>query len=57
MAPVAVAERFYSQGSQYSSVWNVIAPAFHEFEISQDLLYRVASEWLQKEGLSAGSGM
>ena len=38
MAPVTADERLNSQGSLYSSVWNVIAPAFHEFEISQDSL-------------------
>jgi hypothetical protein len=46
---VAAAERLHLQSCLHSSVWNVIAPAFHEFEILQDSLYRVASEWLQKE--------
>jgi hypothetical protein len=56
MAPVAADERLHLQGFLYSSVWNVIAPAFHEYEISQDWLYCVASEWLQNECSSAGLG-
>jgi hypothetical protein len=56
MAPVSSDARLHAQGFPYSSVWNVIAPAFHEFELSQDSLYRVASEWLQNECSSAGLG-
>jgi hypothetical protein len=56
MAPAAADEILHSQGFLYSSVWNVIASAFHKFEISQDLLYRVASVWLQNECSSAGLG-
>ena len=54
MAPAAADEILHSQGFLYSSVWNVIAPAFHKFEFSQDSLYHVASVWLQNESSSAG---
>ena len=56
MAPAAANEILYTQGFLYSSVWNVIAPAFHKFDISQDSLYHVASVWLQNESSSAGLG-
>ena len=56
MTLAAADEILHSRGFLYSSVWNVIAPAFHKFEISQDSLYRVASVWLQNECSSAGLG-
>jgi hypothetical protein len=57
MALAAADEILHSQGFLYSSIWNIIAQAFHKFEISQDLLYRVVSIWLQNECSSAGLGM
>ena len=43
MTLAAADEILHSRGFLYSSVWNVIAPAFHKFEISQDSLCRGAS--------------
>ena len=56
MAPAEANEILHSQGFLYSFVWNVIAPAFHKFEILQDSLYHVVSVWLQNESSSAGLG-